>query len=86
MTASIIERIGETIESKKVKGIPLSKDEGLHAASIAEQYGLKPDTAELIILCRKIKAKKLITTAEIPFELRQNLRPLTITTPDEESR
>ena len=78
-------RFEETPESRKVKAISLSRDEESQATALAEDYGLSYETAELLVLCKKIKAKKLLTEAEIPEELRRKMKPLIITSLDEDS-
>jgi len=73
----------ELKKQKQVKPIQLSSNEVSHANTLSEDYGVGNETAELLVLCDKIKARKFITDQEIPDELRSKMKEVRILSYDE---
>ena len=74
----------EFLNVKNLIFIKLSDAEMDKADELTEKYGIDTDTARTLILCRKLRAKKLITGKEMSEEIGDKFEGTRIVNIDDE--
>ncbi|MBN2014344.1 MAG: DUF2341 domain-containing protein [Candidatus Altiarchaeota archaeon] len=69
---------------KNVVFVSLNDAEKNQAEGLAEKYGVTTETARTLVLCKKLKAKKLVTGIELPEEIRKRFNGTIIAGIDKE--
>jgi hypothetical protein len=68
-------------QAKKVAAVELSDREKEDAEQLSDEYGIGSDAAKALYLAKKLRAKKIITSAELPEEIRENYKGAKIRRP-----
>jgi parallel beta-helix repeat protein len=71
----------EYAEVRNVVPVELSDSDKEAAEQLSDQYGVTTDIAKTLLLARKLRAKRIITAAELPDELRENYKGTKIMRP-----
>ena len=83
-TAAEIEK--ELLKIKNLVFIELSESELDQAEDLSDRYGILLDVAKSLVLCRKLRARKFITGAELPEEIKDRFEGTKIIAVEDELR